>query len=185
MPESTCYPSLRTVTDGTSRRVAGKSGDALPAAHDAGTDHDSRRIGVPADSPVRATVGAPLFVRILFGTAGVLCVALGALGAVLPGLPTTVFLITASFLFLRSFPRLEQSLVRHRLFKSYIGYLDGSKAMPRKAQLTALSLMWINIIASVVVLRMGNSLPLWLIALPPFGGVIGTYAIWRAGRPKA
>ena len=46
--------------------------------------------------------------RGLWVVAGLLCVAVGALGIVLPGLPFTVFFIGAAACFARSNPRLER-----------------------------------------------------------------------------
>ncbi len=43
----------------------------------------------------------------LFAALGVLCVALGIVGVFLPGLPTTEFILAASYLFARSSPALE------------------------------------------------------------------------------
>ena len=40
---------------------------------------------------------------------------LGAVGVVLPGLPTTPFLLAASWLFYRSSPKLQQRLLNSRL----------------------------------------------------------------------
>ena len=47
---------------------------------------------------------------------GLLCVALGLIGAVLPILPTTPFLLLAAFCFARSSDRLHGWLINHRLF---------------------------------------------------------------------
>lgn len=51
--------------------------------------------------------------RLMLTTLGVVMLALGAIGAVLPLLPTTPFLLAAAACFSRSFPRLEAWLVNH------------------------------------------------------------------------
>ena len=53
---------------------------------------------------------------------GLLAVGLGALGVVVPGLPTTPFLLLASWLFYRSSPRLQQWLLASWLGKYIRGY---------------------------------------------------------------
>ena len=46
-------------------------------------------------------------VRLLWIAAGLVCVAIGGIGVVVPGLPTTVFFVAATWCFARSSPRLE------------------------------------------------------------------------------
>jgi uncharacterized protein len=58
--------------------------------------------------------------RTLFLLLGILSLALGAIGAFLPLLPTVPFVILAAFCFARSSPRLEQWLVGHARFGPHI-----------------------------------------------------------------
>lgn len=60
--------------------------------------------------------------RYLYILLGLLAVGLGALGVVVPGLPTTPFLLLASWLFYRSSPRLQQWLLASWLGKYIRGY---------------------------------------------------------------
>ena len=60
--------------------------------------------------------------RYIYIVLGLLAVGLGALGVVVPGLPTPPFLLPASWLFYRSSPRLQQWLLRSWLGKYIRGY---------------------------------------------------------------
>lgn len=107
---------------------------------------------------------------------GFLCVGLGTAGVFLPGLPTTIFLILASYFFTRSCPWLEDRLIRTRFFGPYLRYLEGDVPMPRKAKVTAIAMMWIMIAISCTVLAW-RGVPWWVPAIVAASGVVGTIAI--------
>jgi len=110
----------------------------------------------------------------------VLCVGLGALGVFVPGLPTTVFLIMASWLFAKSCPWLERRLIRNRLFRPYLGYLDGKTRMPRRAKAVTLAVMWGFVSVSCVLLAQQVS-GLWLPVLVCAAAGVGTICVVRQG----
>lgn len=56
----------------------------------------------------------------VFVLLGVVCFALGLIGAFLPVLPTTPFLLAAAFLFSRSSQRLDAWLAGTKLYRSYV-----------------------------------------------------------------
>ena len=60
--------------------------------------------------------------RYIYMVLGLLAVGLGAMGVVVPGLPTTPFLLLASWLFYRSSPRLQQWLLQSWLGKYIRSY---------------------------------------------------------------
>ena len=130
-----------------------------------------------------AVAGNPVR-RVLLVVAGVGFVGLGGLGVVVPGLPTTVFLILAGYCFARSMPSLEQRLIRNKWFAPYLRYVDGEEEMPIGARIRAMLVMWISILASVAFMiyrELHPALPTGVIA----AGFIGSWYIWyRAGRPK-
>ncbi|OLU17344.1 MULTISPECIES: YbaN family protein [unclassified Pseudomonas] len=83
-------------------------------------------------------------------TIGWLSVALGVLGIFLPLLPTTPFLLLAAACFMRSSKRFYLWLVEHPQLGPWIrDYLAG-EGIPRKAKIYAISLMWLSIGISCV-----------------------------------
>lgn len=68
----------------------------------------------PAAGPDRPRASGPR--RVLFVTAGLICVGLAYLGALLPGLPTTPWVLLAGYCFSRSSRRLERWLKRSPIF---------------------------------------------------------------------
>ena len=51
---------------------------------------------------------------------GTLCLAVGGIGIVVPGLPTTVFLILASYFFTRSCPPLDAWMRSSRMSRAFV-----------------------------------------------------------------
>ena len=72
--------------------------------------------------------------RPLYLALGWLCVGLGVLGAFLPLLPTTVFLLIAAWAFARSSPRWHRWLREHTRFGEVVRAWEEHHAMPRRAK---------------------------------------------------
>lgn len=70
---------------------------------------------------------------------GCLMLALGAIGAVLPLMPTTIFLIAAAWCFARSSPRLEAWLFEHPRFGPPLRAWRDQRAISRPSKLMACS----------------------------------------------
>jgi len=117
--------------------------------------------------------------RLMLAALGVLCVGLAAVGVFVPGLPTTIFLIIATYLFTRSCPWLEERLIHNRLFAPFLGYLDGSTPMPMRAKLATMCIMWGFVAFSVYLLGRSLEPHSWVIFLPPVAAVVGTLFIVR------
>lgn len=115
--------------------------------------------------------------RLLLAGAGVICVGLAFLGVFLPGLPTTIFLIAASYLFTRSCPWLEGRFFRLRVFRPFLPYVRGDLPLPFRARVTALLMMWGAVTASLVTLALGNRLQPWLATVIVVAAMVGTYCI--------
>ena len=76
---------------------------------------------------------------------GLGCVGLGWLGVFVPGLPTTVFLLIASYCFARSCPWLEDRLLRVPVFAPYMRALDAGHGLSRKAAIRAVTSLWVSV----------------------------------------
>ena len=82
--------------------------------------------------------------RLLFLCLGWFFVGLGLVGAFLPVLPTTPFLLLAVACFARSSPRLEAWLLNHPAFGPPLRNWREKRAISRKAKLSAVALMSVS-----------------------------------------
>ena len=120
-------------------------------------------------APTRST--AP--VRWALAGLGFACVGLGALGTVVPGLPTTIFLIIASWAFTRSCPWLDERMRASRIFTPYVRFLDPDAPMPARTRAIVLGLLWLFAGGSAVGLALGgHHLAAGLTAAAALGGTV-------------
>lgn len=75
--------------------------------------------------------------RIILAVVGVVALALGAIGVVLPLLPTTPFLLVAAFAFANSSERLHRWLLAHQLFGPLIDNWRRHGAISRRAKIVS------------------------------------------------
>lgn len=122
--------------------------------------------------------------RSLLAALGVVSVGVGALGVVLPGLPTTIFLILASWCFTRSFPALERRLLRNRFFAPYMRFVDRRAPLPPRGKAAIVAVLWTFVLISAWSLWSGSAVPRWVPGLVLAAGCIGTVAVlrWNPGR---
>jgi uncharacterized membrane protein YbaN (DUF454 family) len=94
-------------------------------------------------------------------------VVLGAIGAVLPLMPTTVFLIIALGIFSKSSPRFHQMLLKNRWFGAGLRQWEETKSISRQSKNKATVVIVLTFGVSIAVLhgRMGLQLMLVAIAL--------------------
>ncbi len=118
--------------------------------------------------------------RHLLQALGWVCVALGAIGIVLPVMPTTVFLLAALWAFARSSPRLHTWLIENPYFGPYIADWERDRIIPVRAKILAVSMMT----ASGLWLAFGTNAPLAVV----FGVVailmgVAIYIVTRPSQP--
>lgn len=85
----------------------------------------------------------PRLQRALLLACGWLCVVLAAIGIVLPGLPTTPFLLLAAVCFSRSDPRFYDWLIANRWFGPYIRNYREGRGMTHRQKFFTLVPLWL------------------------------------------
>ncbi len=88
------------------------------------------------------------YVLIIIGS---ISLTLGIVGVVIPILPTTPFLLLASFCYVRSSNRLYNWLINHKVFGAYIYNYMTYKAVKRSTKAGALILLWISLGSSIFI----------------------------------
>lgn len=106
---------------------------------------------------------------------GLMCVALGLIGAVLPILPTTPFLILALACFAKSSPRFHQQLLNNRWFGADLQQWEQSRTITRRSKVKAMLLIVLTFAVSIGVLHGRLPLQLGLLTL----GCILLIFMWR------
>lgn len=110
----------------------------------------------------------------MFAAVGLLSVALGFVGVFVPGMPTTVFVLAASYCFARSSPRLDAWLRRNRWLGPSLQRYRETGGMDVRSKSIALATMWLGLAISWVSLAgVSPTLQRATLAL----GVVGTVTI--------
>lgn len=128
----------------------------------------------PADSLIHKNT----LIRGVFFGLGVVFLALGLIGVVVPGMPTTVFVLLAGYCWARSSKRLYEYLLSHQVFGKMITDWQERRAMPRFAKYLAWAMMaistmvmfirlpddwlWLGVVMAVAMLAVG----IWMARLP-------------------
>ena len=86
--------------------------------------------------------------KTLFIVLGCITLLLGALGLVLPVLPTTPFWLLTAYLFLKSSPRLYACAMSNRVFGAIVKSFQLYHAIPLHAKIISIVMMWGTIIFS-------------------------------------
>lgn len=114
--------------------------------------------------------------RHLWLAGGVVSVGLGVIGAFLPVMPTTVFLIIAAFCFARSNPEWEERLLNHPRHGPTLRAWRERRAIPRAGKIGAIATMTLSVFVT-------GLLAGWRWSLIPLL-VLATIGAWIATRPE-
>ena len=112
----------------------------------------------------------------LWFVAGWLAVGLGALGVIVPGLPTTVFFIVAAWCFARCSPRFEQWVLDLPKVGPLVRDHRAGLGMPRRAKVVAVAMILVVSTASGLLAIDNRAVGLSVVGL----GLVGVvYILWR------
>lgn len=133
---------------------------------------DAGQHSLQDDAPVAQVAGLR---RWLFVALGGVFVALGLVGVALPGIPTTPFLLLASYFFVRSSPALHQRLLRSKLFGPTLRDWQRHRGVKRRTK-------WISITCCSLMICFSIATG----GLPWAGRVViaavGAYGMWFVAR---
>jgi len=102
-------------------------------------------------------------------------VVLGAIGAVLPLMPTTIFLIMALAIFSKSSPRFHKMLLDNRWFGPGLQQWEETKTISRQSKKKATVVILITFAASIAALHSRIGLQVMLVSI----AVILLMIIWK------
>lgn len=97
--------------------------------------------------------------RLLWLAGGLVFVVVGMVGVVLPLLPTTPFLLLATYCFARSSPRLNNWLLNHPTFGPLINNWNETGSIDRRTKRIAIVVIMLTPIATVLI-----GVPWWALA---------------------
>ncbi len=80
--------------------------------------------------------------------AGTISVGLGIVGAIVPGMPATVFFLIAAACYVRSSDRLYCKLMNNRFVGQHLRNFREKRAMPMRAKIVSLAMGWTAILVS-------------------------------------
>lgn len=111
--------------------------------------------------------------RILLTFLGCICIILGIIGAILPVIPTTPFILYAAWCFARSNQHLYDWLLNHKLFGIHIRNWAEGKPIPRKSFIGIITFLWLGLVISALL-----TLTAWIAGLLLTTGIGVTTFLW-------
>lgn len=124
----------------------------------------------------------PMWERGLWLVGGLFFVAVGAVGIVVPGLPTTPLLLLAAACFARSSPRLYAWLLRNKTFGPLIDDYRAGRGVSMRVKVSAICVMAVFVTFALLVPLRGRPVPAVIVATLALVGA--AYIIRLPTRPK-
>ena len=89
--------------------------------------------------------------KLLFIVLGFITLALGAIGVVLPLLPTTPLVILSALCFSYGSKRLEGWLCRNRVFGPFIENYRTGRGISRFHKIASIAFLWVGLVTSAII----------------------------------
>jgi len=115
------------------------------------------------------------WVRGLLWVAGTVSLVLGLIGVLLPGLPTTPFVLLAAACYAKASPRLHAALLSHRLTGPLLRDWEAHRSLTRRTKTVAVGSMLLMVSFSIWSFQGRLVVQLLLLAL----GAIGAWVVLR------
>lgn len=96
---------------------------------------------------------------------GIVALCLGVIGVFVPILPTTPFLLLASFCFARSNQKFNNWLLNNKFFGAYIQDYLSKRVVKKSVKWGSITVLWITIALSISVINTGIWLKLVLVGI--------------------
>jgi uncharacterized membrane protein YbaN (DUF454 family) len=119
--------------------------------------------------------------KAVYITFAIACVILGAIGIVLPVLPTTPLLLLAAYLFSRSSPKMHKLLLENRVLGKYLSNYFNNKPIPIRQKVISIFFVWTGFGLMVYFADLRR----WLIALLVFISIAVSIHIALLGKYKS
>jgi uncharacterized protein len=88
-------------------------------------------------------------IKFLYVVLGTLSLITGIIGIIVPGLPTTVFLLFAATMYFHSNKRIHDKLLANRYLGNYIRRFREGQGMNNRDKIISLMMMWIMIVIAI------------------------------------
>ena len=112
-------------------------------------------------------------IRAVLLSLGTVFLGLGIVGVVVPGLPTTPFILLAAAFYVRSSERMYSWLLNHRIFGKIVGNFQSTKSISLPAKVISIAVMWVMILLSIFLFIDKRIVEIVIASL----GVIGTVVL--------
>ena len=129
----------------------------------------------PQPQPTSGELHRSRLVRALLWIAGSVSLLLGLIGVVLPGLPTTPFILLAAACYAKASPRLHRWLLNHRWFGPMLRDWESDHRLTQRTKIIAVVSMLLMVSISIWSFR--GRLAIQLVLL--ITGAVGAFVVLR------